>query len=35
MVIPQRTLAGSSPEKFAKIGSKDNAFLNEMRENGP
>jgi hypothetical protein len=34
-VIPQRTLAGAAPEKIAKVASKNNAFLNKMRENDP
>src|SRR4051812_13202805 len=34
-VIPQRTLTGAALEKFAKLASKNNAFLNEMRENDP
>jgi hypothetical protein len=34
-VIPQRTLSGGAPEKFAKVASKNNAILNEMGENDP
>jgi hypothetical protein len=34
-VIPQRTLVGGAPEKFTKIASKNNVFLNEMGENDP